>query len=243
MIDSHCHVLFGVDDGAKTLEDSITMLKDALADGITKVICTSHCLPGIKFENDYSKLKTVYDQVVNELKRQNIGIEFYLACELMATPLSIQWLKENKVASYNQTKWLLIEIPYLSDVHFELDVEAYFKTLIAMGYKILLAHPERYKQVQNNYENVAIWKSMGVKFEVNRTSLLEGARETERNLAWRIIEDGYCDVIASDAHRMIGRNIKLSDAFALVEAKYGVEKAQLLFNDNPQRLIDGVDLK
>ncbi len=242
MIDSHCHVLFGVDDGPKIIEDSITMLKDAAADGIKKVICTSHCVPGIKFENDYAILKPVYDQLVEELKHQNIDIELYLACELMATPLSLEWLKENRIASYNQTKWLLVEIPYLSDVQFEINVEDTFKTLLSMGYKILIAHPERYKQIQNDYSLMAVWRSIGCKFQINRTSLLDTAREVERNLSWKFIEDDYCDVIATDAHRTSVRNIKLSDAYAMVEARFGSEKAKRLFNDNPQRLIDGLDL-
>lgn len=242
MIDSHCHVLFGVDDGPKTIEDSITMLKDAAADGVNKVICTSHCVPGIKFENDYAILKPVYDQVKEALNRQNIDVELYLGCELMVTPLSLEWLKENRIASYNQTKWLLVEIPYLSDVQFEIDVEATFKTLISMGYKILIAHPERYKQIQNDYRKMAVWRSIGCHFSVNRTSLLDTASEVERNLSWKFIEDDYCDVIATDAHRTSIRNIKLSDAYAMVETRFGSEKAKRLFIDNPQRLIDGIDL-
>lgn len=242
MIDSHCHVLFGVDDGPKTIEESITMLKDAAADGVNKVICTSHCVPGIKFENDYAILKPVYDQVREELKRQNIDVELYLGCELMVTPLSLEWLKENRIASYNQTKWLLIEIPYLSDVQFEIDVEATFKTLISMGYKILIAHPERYKQIQNDYSKMAVWRSIGCHFSVNRTSLLDTAREVDRNLSWKFIEDDYCDVVATDAHRTSVRNITLSDAYAMVETRFGSERAKRLFIDNPQRLIDGLDL-
>jgi protein-tyrosine phosphatase len=242
MIDSHCHVLFGIDDGPTTLEDSITMLKDAAADGVNKVICTSHCVPGMKFENEYSILKPVYDQVVEELKRQKIDLELYLACELMVTPLSLEWLKENRIASINQTQWLLVEIPYLSNVHFELDVEATFRTLISMGYKILIAHPERYREIQGNYANMAVWRSIGCKFQINRTSLLDTAREVERNLCWRFIEDDYCDVIATDAHRTSVRNIKLSDAYAMIETRFGSSRAQRLFTDNPQRLIDGLDL-
>ncbi|KAF0226245.1 MAG: protein-tyrosine [Erysipelotrichaceae bacterium] len=234
MIDSHCHVLFGVDDGPKTIEESITMLKDAAADGVNKVICTSHCVPGIKFENDYAILKPVYDQVRD--------VELYLGCELMVTPLSLEWLKENRIASYNQTKWLLIEIPYLSDVQFEIDVEATFKTLISMGYKILIAHPERYKQIQNDYSKMAVWRSIGCHFSVNRTSLLDTAREVDRNLSWKFIEDDYCDVVATDAHRTSVRNITLSDAYAMVETRFGSERAKRLFIDNPQRLIDGLDL-
>jgi len=242
MIDSHCHVLFGIDDGPTTLEDSITMLRDALADGVNKVICTSHCVPGIKFENEYSVLKPIYDLVVEELKRQKIDLKLYLGCELMVTPLSLEWLKENRIATTNQTQWLLVEIPYLSNLQFELNVEETFKTLISMGYKILIAHPERYKQIQGDTTKLAEWKAIGCKFQINRTSLLEGAKEIERNLAWQMLDDGYCDVIATDAHRLTNRNITLSDAYALIEKKYGREKADLLFTYNPQRLIDGLDL-
>ena len=242
MIDSHCHVLFGVDDGAKTIEASMEMLRIAHDDGIKKVICTSHCLPGIKFENSYDSLKIVFDQLVNEVKAQHLDLELYLACELMASPASLEWLKEHKVATYNQTNWILSEIPFLKDVQFEVDEGVYFRTVMAMGYRLIIAHPERYALIQDNYAKLAEWRALGCKFMVNRTSLIYPERETEYNLAWKIVEDGYCDVVASDAHRVVGRVNKLSDAYALVAERYGVAKAETMFCENPQRLLDGLDL-
>ena len=89
MIDTHSHVLFGVDDGAQTLEESIEMLKVAQADGLTKVINTSHSVPGIKFENDTTRLRNIYDQVVDEMQRQELTVELVNGSEIMLTPLAL----------------------------------------------------------------------------------------------------------------------------------------------------------
>lgn len=243
MIDVHCHILFGVDDGAKTIEDTVEMLRIAHQDGLKKVIATSHCLPGLRYNNDKSSLKLVFDQCCQLIKDHQFDVELIFGSELMATPLSLQWLKEDKIATINETKWLLLELPWHATNMFDVDADEVLKTVLEMGYKILIAHPERYPTVQQNYKLIERWRKMGCYFQVNRTSFTDDHDLIVRELAWKIMNDGYCDIIASDAHRHHGSRInKLSDIYATISTLYGEETAQRMMCDNPQRMIDGLDL-
>ena len=161
MIDTHSHVLFCVDDGAQTLEESLKMLKVAEDDGITKVINTSHSAPGIKFENDAIHLRAVFEQVSEALKVSGMKVELVLGCEIMLTPLALQWLHDKKAQTLNDTSWVLVEIPWNKNLQFNIDEDEALRKVAAMGYRVLIAHPERYPQVQNDYAKLAHWKSLG----------------------------------------------------------------------------------
>jgi protein-tyrosine phosphatase len=243
MIDTHSHVLFGVDDGAQTIEESIEMLKVAQADGLTKVITTSHSVPGIKFENDAEHLNDIYEQVEVEMKKQDIKVELILGSEIMLTPLSLEWLRDHKAQTINNTSWVLVEIPWNKNLLFDIDEDKALTMVKEMGYRVLIAHPERYPQVQDDYTKLAQWKALGYDFQVNRSSLLDTTREIIHDLAWRMLDDGYCDVIGSDAHRYTGLRVnKLKDIYDILAERYGIDEAKRLIHDNPQRLIDGLDL-
>jgi protein-tyrosine phosphatase len=244
MIDVHSHVLFGIDDGAKTIEESIEMFRVAHNDGIKKVIATSHCLPGLKYENDITILKPVYDQCCEAIKENHFDVELIFGCELMATPLSLTWLKAGRVATINHTRWLLLELPWHASAMFTIDVDQYLNSVLEMGYKILLAHPERYPFVQEDCGLMEKWRKMGCAFQLNKSSFLEDTRPKDRDLAWKMLKEGYCDIIASDAHRSTGiRKNKLSDIYDQVALLYGEIIARRLMIDNPQRLLDGLDLE
>ncbi len=244
MIDVHSHVLFGIDDGAKTIEDSIEMFRVAHNDGVKKVIATSHCLPGLKYENDITILKAVYDQCCEAIQANGFDVELIFGCELMATPLSLSWLKEGRVATINHTKWVLVELPWHSSAMFSIDADQYLSSVMEMGYKVLLAHPERYPFVQKDFGLLEKWRKMGCVFQLNKSSFSEDQHSIERDLAWKMLKEGYCDIIATDAHRSTGIRInKLSDIYDQIALLYGEATARRLMVENPQRLLDGLDLK
>jgi len=238
MIDTHCHILFGVDDGAQTLHDSIEMLKVAQADGMSDVVSTSHCVPGIKFENDKETLLPIYREILAEMNRQEMKIKFHLGSELMLTPKAIEWLRDGRVATLNDTKWVLCEIPWNKNLQFEIDEDQAIRSVLELGYKVIIAHPERYPQIHEDYGKLEYWKSLGCFFQINSTSLLDPTREANHRLAWRMMEDGYCDVIATDAHRHQGtRTNQLGGIYVLIEEKFGEKEAKRLMVDNPLRLM------
>lgn len=241
MIDTHCHALFGVDDASRTLEQAIAMLQTAAADGIKKVLTTPHCLPGIRFENTKETLHPVYTTVKEELKCREIPVELYLGCEFTLSDAAIPWLKSKKMLTLNGTDWLLVELPWYQKVQMTFSEEELLQFCLDCGYRVLVAHPERYRSVQQDFNTIKRWRRMGCNFQINRTSLLASDRNMS-NLCWQLIESGFCDIIASDAHENHTRTITLSDSFQAVELRLGYSAAELLMQINPQRLLDGKPL-
>jgi Capsular polysaccharide biosynthesis protein len=241
MIDTHCHCLFGVDDASKNIETSIAMIREAVEDGVTKILCTSHCLPGGKYPNDEKTLRKPFEIIEKEIEKQQIPIELYLGSEVFYMGDVLEWGQEARLVTLNNTDRILFEFPWRrEDVAFE-PIPA-VKDMLNLGYRIIIAHPERYPCIHRDYRYMKELRDLGCNFQINRTSLVF-KDDPCFNLAWRIVEDGYVDVIATDAHHAHSRrSIILSDSWDLIVKRYGEAEATRLMITNPQALIDGDDL-
>ena len=241
MIDTHCHCLFGVDDASRDLETSIAMIREAYQDGVTKILCTSHSLPGGKYPNDYDTLCTPFHTVKTEVEKQQIPIELYLGSEVFYMGDVLEWGRKGRLLTLNNTDRILLEFPWhIEDIDFE-PLPA-VEEMLGLGYRIIVAHPERYPCIHRDYGYMKALRDLGCNFQVNRTSIVF---KDDRcfDLAWRIIEDGYADVIATDAHHAHSRrSIILSDSWDLIAERYGEAEAERLMIINPQALIDGAEL-
>jgi len=242
VIDTHCHCLYGVDDASEDIDTSIEMLREAYEDGITKIICTPHSLPGGKYPNDYEALQLPFNQLKKAIQELGIEIDLYLGSETFFSPLTIAWGKAGKLVSLNQTSRILLEFPWY-EIDFNFDPLLAIKQMKELGYQIIVAHPERYPFIHKDYSYMKELRALGCHFQVNSTSLMY-PEDRNYELAWKIVEDGFVDVIASDAHRPHSkRSIILSGCHKLIMGKYGTEEANRLFIENPQALIDGGELK
>lgn len=245
MIDTHCHVVFGVDDGAAIIEDSINMIKTAISNNITKILCTPHSIPGHRFEiNDYQFLRTNFETLVDKVNELGLPIDLYLGSEFQLSDASISWIDDQRIVTLNKTNRVLAELPWYYGGKKTYSEDYYLLKLLDNGYRVIIAHPERYESVLNDFSTLKRWREMGCDFQVNRTSLISHGETQERHeLAWRMVKEGYCDVIASDAHYAEGSRINnIQDAYCLVEEQCGKEVADKLCIINPGRLITGEEL-
>ena len=107
-----------------------------------------------------------------------------------------------------------------------------------MGKRIIIAHPERYSILANDFDLVQKWRDMGCFFQINRTSLIDSTC-WEYEMAWKLVNAGYVDVVASDAHQVKGKRVMiLDDIYELLKKKFGENKVKLWFETNPQKIID-----
>lgn len=244
MIDTHCHVIWGVDDASQSEETTIKMLEGAKRDGIEKILCTPHCLPHYKYENDLVTLQKPFEQLKACIEKHQLGIEVLLGCEFFLTDQSLNWLETKRAVTLNGTNRLLIEFPWYQNVSNKMSETELIQATLAMGYRIIIAHPERYPSVQANFEILKTWRDLGCAFQVNRTSLLEMDQPLTCATAIRMMDEGFIDVIATDAHHESGnRIICLSDIYKKVVNQYDQKIADLWLIHNPQALIEGSDLK
>lgn len=201
--DWHSHILPGVDDGIKTLYDSLEVLKLYEALGFKKVWLTPHVME--EYQNTPEKLRGVF----NELKSAWQGsVELGLASENMLDTVFEERLESNLFLPIGeQGNHLLVETSYFTPPY---NMQDMIERAMAKGYFVVLAHPERYRYMEKtDYKK---WKDMGVKFQANFTSLVGGYGETAQQKSQWLLENDMLDFLGSDVHR-------LNSIAALIEKK------------------------
>ena len=195
MIDIHSHVLCGVDDGSRDIEESVKMLQAAKNIGFDKIIATPHVM---RAGYNKEKLKDVFKEVSQEAKK--IGIELYQGYEYNCYALNDDGLERALEFCTEGTKTILLE--FKSTVGFPANWESIVMNFQREGAEIIIAHPERYVQVQNNIERIVRSVEMGCRLQLDALSLIErGLMNKTKKCARKLLESGMVSYIASDAHR------------------------------------------
>ena len=233
MIDIHCHIIFDVDDGSKTLEESLKYLDEIKSVGIEKVVCTPH----INVKHKSSKLdKIISNFKVLEEEAKKRGIELLLGNEIMYSSNILDLLKNKEVLTLNNTKYVLVEFKRNENMDEETIYNA-FSLIIDAGYKPILAHPELYSHYRK-MEFVKKLKSMGVIIQVDSTSLLMTAPIEIYMFAHKLLKNYLVDIVATDSHCEKGRDFKsLYQAYKIVSRK-DKRYADIIFHDNQNEIIN-----
>lgn len=235
MVDVHCHILPGIDDGPEVIEESLQMAECAIADGITHVVATPHSSAAYTF--NYRRVQQIRDKLQSE-----IGNRLVLAtgCDFHLNPENVRALRHDPAPfCINQHDYLLVEFneisipPALDDTLHEMQLK---------GIRPVITHPERNAILRRDRLRLANWVRLGCYVQVTAGSLTGGfgPRAQEDSLCW--IAQGLVHIVASDAHNTRRRPLKLQPAYELVREQFGEEKANALFTDNPRAAFEGQDL-
>ena len=229
MIDLHCHLLYDLDDGPRKREISVNMARQAHAAGVRTVVCTPHS-PESSASRHYSpQLIAERAHEVQELAAA-AGYEITLkpGTEISYIAHARQRLDRKELLTLGGSRTVLIEMPVFAvDMRFlPTAVE-----LIANGYQVILAHPERYIYNQKDVDDLRRIHESGVLFQVTAAAVEETNSRTLFDLQ-------MVDVVASDAHSDTYRVTAMDTAFEWVSNAYGAGLAHRLFVDTPQRLLN-----
>lgn len=239
MIDTHCHIL-PVDDGAKDMEESIKMARVAQKDGIKKIINTTHFNP----EFEYPKGKILLDKIseLNDiLKKENIDIEVFPGNELYYNEALIKDIEKNNIEFYtlNNSKYILLEF---SPSRFPKKLDEVVYEFSIKGYKVILAHVERYKELQEEPEIIDKAIQEGAYVQVNVSSVLKKGPKIVNSLCEKLLKEGKVHIVASDAHGFDKRRPMLKDGYEYIKNEYGEENAKILFIKNPSNILEDEEL-
>ena len=234
MVDIHCHILPSVDDGCSSIEETRKLLENAINEGISDVCITPH----FSRNDDFVCRANVLISKYNELKDacKDLSINLYLGNELMIDKDLDELLVDKQLLSLNNSKYVLVEFPFEG---YKSEYNEYLYNISISGYKIIIAHPERYMWVINNPRNIDRWMNEGYYIQSNVTSL---KNSKTRNFMFKLIEDSKLHFICSDAHS-INRPLSLIDGFNLIKKKFNENVANTLFNDNPKRVLLNDEVK
>ena len=195
-VDIHSHLLPGIDDGVKTLDEAVAIIKKFKLLGYSKLITTPHvisdCYPNTQ-EIIAKKLKTVREA----LEKENIAISIEASAEYYIDMEFLQLIEDDKLIPF-MGNYILFETSYTSKpMIFE---QAIFE-MINKGYIPVLAHPERYRYLHHDMELYKSLKDQGALFQVNIKSLQDKSKANYK-VALKLIEMGIVDFVGSDVHRM-----------------------------------------
>jgi protein-tyrosine phosphatase len=235
MIDVHCHILPGLDDGPESIETSLAMAESAIADGITHVVATPHSSNQYFF--DYSRV-----QALREELQEKIGDRLILAtgCDFHLNPENLDALREDVTRfCINQRDYLLIEF---NEYSIPPAMDQTLHEIQLLGLRPVITHPERNAILRLQTERLAKWVRHGCFIQVTAGSITGVFGPGAQKDALRWVADGLVHIVASDAHNTRGRPLKLQPAFDVVRGQFGEDKARALFVENPMAAFEGRDL-
>ncbi|MBN2413809.1 tyrosine protein phosphatase [candidate division KSB1 bacterium] len=232
-IDTHSHVLAYCDDGAPNWEISLEMLRDAENDGIAELVCTPHILSRGELENE-TELWSLYKELLKLAENAQIAIKIHMGSELYVYPeLKI----EKRISTLAQNgKYFLAEFPMALIPEF---VPQLFFDLLMEGKTPVIAHPERNGGFIENPKKAYEFVERGSLLQLTAGSLLGIFGRTIQTVAEQLIDANLVHIIATDAHNLSSRPLRLKEAFLYVQEKWGDERARALCYENPKKLIQG----
>ncbi len=232
MVDLHSHILPGLDDGAKSIEDALAMAEDAIADGITHVVATPHASSNYAF--DFVKVREARDALNEKLAGR---IALATGCDFHLNPENLAAIRADAAPfCINQKDYLLVEF---NEFSIPPSMDQRLHELQLAGLRPVITHPERNGILRVQPERLLRWVSLGCYAQITAGSLTgvfgPGAQED----AWTWIGRGLVHFIASDAHNTARRPLKLRFAYDAVAERFGEEKARALLMENPLAAFEG----
>lgn len=195
-IDMHSHLIPGIDDGAKTIEDSLELIRGMRALGFKKIITSPHIMSG-GYDNTPEIILAGRDKVREAIKAQNIDVEFDAWAEYYLDETILPKIQAKKLLTMGDN-YVLVELSYLIKSS---NVSSYFYPLITNGYKIVLAHPERYPYYHSeSLEEYFNLKDHGVFFQLNIASLTGTYGQAARRIGEKLIDNNLIDFVSTDLH-------------------------------------------
>lgn len=193
VVDMHSHVLPGIDDGAQTPEESIVLIKKMMELGITKIIATPHVMIDY-YRNDHESINNALTILKAELANQNIKIDISAAAEHYFDESFEKRIDEGKLLTM-PGNYVLFEISFISPPQNLLMI---IQRMITLGYKPILAHPERYNYM--DIDQLRRIRMMGCNLQLNTISLTGYYGKTTRKMAEDLVDADMVDFISSDMH-------------------------------------------
>ena len=196
-VDIHSHLIPNIDDGAKDIENSIELIKELQKMGYKKLITTPHVSD--MFPNSTEEILKGYRYLKDELNKREIEIELEVAAEYYVDKNFENLLEKDNILSFGEEKYLLFELSYFTPPH---DLNNLIYEIKLKGYTPVLAHPERYIYLHDDFNRYIDIKEMGLLFQINLVSMVGYYNGGIKTVAKQLIQNGMVDFIGSDTHHM-----------------------------------------
>lgn len=239
MIDFHTHILPNIDDGSKSVEETFNLIKEAESVGFDSIISTSHYIENY-YEIPVEERQEWINALSGALEKEKINVDLYLGNEVYFSENIIKLLNENKIAKMNNSKYMLFEFAMnikpinIYDVIYE---------LIQNKITPILAHPERYRFVQQDPTLIYELLDTGVLMQTNYASIIGWYGEKAEILAKKFLESNMISFLGTDVHKQNTIYPKIPEILKKLEDIIGKEKLYELTTLNPKKVLQNEEVE
>ncbi len=236
MIDIHCHILPGIDDGPETIDEALEMCRMTYADGVKIIVATPHFNPGV-YEPASAKIMQLIDELETRAKEKGINIKILPGADVAVTPeLPVHFKKEEYLTINRTGRYFLAEFPPASVPP---KWDAFLLSLLSSGMVPVITHPERNPWFIEHPEALYSVVSKGVMVQITAMSITGGFGDEAQEYSIFLLQNNLAHVIATDAHSAAWRPPLLSEAVKFAADVIGEERAKALVTTIPASIIEG----
>lgn len=238
MIDIHSHIVFEVDDGPKTIEDSRALLEESYRQGVRTIISTSHRRKGM-FETPEAKIEENFKQVQELAKEVADDLTILYGAEIYYTSDILDKLEQGKIPRLADSQYALIEFSMITPYK---EIHTALSNVLRLGVTPVVAHIERYHCLENDEKKVRDLINMGCYTQINSSSVLKpklfgDTYKFMKKRAQFFLEKDLVHFVASDMHNLDPRPPYMQEAYQIISKKYGESHAEQLFRKNQELLL------
>jgi protein-tyrosine phosphatase len=239
MIDLHCHILPGMDDGAADESISLEMARMAAADGVFTVVCTPHVMPGV-YDNAADAIYAAVRKLDRKLADAGIPLNLAAGADVHIAPALVSQLRNKQVPTLARSRYFLFEPP-----HHVLPprLPEFVGELLAAGLVPIVTHPERLSWIETHYGIVEQIAALGAPMQITGASLVGRFGRRAKYWSERMLDEGIVEFVASDGHDLKSRPPVLAEARDIIAGTYDDQLAERLFVLNPMRVLENKPLE
>ena len=233
MIDIHSHILPGIDDGARTMDESIDIVQELADQGVTGVIATPHYITDTYYVSNKKNNEVLLARLRGALSDAGIAMDVWLGNEIFIDREIIDLLRQNIVSTLGGTDYILVEFSLNEEYPNYADV---LGDLMNKGYKVVLAHPERYALMQQDYDTLEELCDMGVLLQCNIGSFIGQYGKVAEKLAVRLAKENRIFAMGSDIHHARGDK-RIMRAMKKLRKYYDAAGLERISVKNPSKVV------
>ena len=243
MIDIHSHIVFGVDDGPSTKEESLALLWKSFSQGVRAIVSTSHRRKNM-FETPEEIIMTNFKEVKELAQKELPDLTILYGAEIYYSQDALEKLESKQIPTLNDTQYALIEFstrtPYW-------EIRNALSKILLLGVTPVIAHIERYDELENNKKRVKELIDMGCYTQINSSTVLKPRLFGDKYRVFKkraqyFLSHNLVHCVASDMHNLSSRPPYMKQAFDAISHQYGKERAEELFVVNPQSIISNKNI-
>ncbi len=237
--DIHCHCLPGLDDGPRTMAESVELCRMLASEGIKTIVATPHQLGRFDASNEARQVRQTVCDLTVSLEESRIPLEILPGAEVRVDERIPMLLEADRVLTLaDGGRYVLLELPL--DVY--IDVEPLLVELSAMGIVSIMAHAERIAAMKMPPSVLLRWLDHSTHLQITASSLSGDFGPDFRRAAWDLLSSGWASLVATDTHDLNMRRPRMKGAFESISAKLGEDLAYLVCIENPSRVVAGKDV-